>query len=363
MKILIINWRDITHPWSGGAERHIHELAKGWHIVGHNITILCGSYKGALKKENIDGIRILRIGGTYSIFFLAPFYFLFKLREEKFKFIIDVAHGLPFFTPFFATGAKIAIIVHHNHEKLWKTEFNHFFSYIGIFLEKKIVPLIYRNISSITLANTTKKELEQIGFRRVFAVPPGINTKIYKINSIKSPVPLILYLGRLRKYKNVDMLLNLYSSIKKEIPRVKLVIIGTGQDKDRLEDIARRKKILNDVIFKGYVSEEEKIQFLQKAWVLAFPSFIEGWGLVALEAAACGTPTVGFDVPGISDAIKHGQSGILVNNKLEFKLALINIIKNKNLRENFSKNAVKFAKRFNWNKSAMKFLSILELEN
>ena len=359
MNILLINWRDITHPWAGGAERHVHELAKEWSVKKHRVTLLCGNYKGGLHREVIDGIEILRIAGTYSIFFFAPFYYLLHLSKSNFDSVIEVAHGVPFFTPFFTSRKKI-LIVHHNHEKLWYTEWNRFIAAGGTFLENKVVPLVYRNVMIITLSNSVKKELQNLGLKKLEAIPPGIDRKVYKPYFPKPRKQTILYLGRLRKYKRIDMLLNIFPKIKKRFPGSVLVIAGTGQDRARLMRLARIYNLNDSVIFKGFVSEEEKVRLLQEAAVLVYPSIAEGWGLVSLEAAACGTPTIAFHASGIMDAVKDGKSGIIVRTKKEFYESLIRVLKDSKMKSTLSKGALKWAEQFDWRKSAQAFLDVLQ---
>lgn len=358
MRILVLNWRDITHPWAGGAERHLHELAKRWVKKGHKVVFLCGGYKGALRKEETDGIEIIRIGDTYSVYLLIPLYYILKLREEKFDCVIDTCHGIPFFTPLFTRRPKV-LIVHHNHKKLWQTEFGSLVSKVGIFLEERIVPWLYKKDVLVTLSHTEKKLLERIGFEKVEAIPPGIDNHFFRKRAKKAEFPTILYLGRLRRYKRVDILLKNFSDIKRQTPTVKLIIAGDGQDRSRLESIARRKKIDGDVVFKGLVSEDEKIKLLQHAWLLAFPSLVEGWGLVAMEAAACGTPTVGFNVPGIRDAVKDGESGLLADTRQDFIDSIIKILQDRKLRSRLSKGARKWVRQFSWDKTARNFLEVI----
>jgi glycosyltransferase involved in cell wall biosynthesis len=357
MKILILNWRYIFHPWTGGAERHIHELATQWTKKGHHVTILCGGFAKAPHRETINGIHIIRLGDTYTIYLLAPIYYIFFLRKKKFDVIISVAHGLPFFTPLFTRRNKI-IIIHQNHEELWKTEWGGIISRLGIFIENKIMPFIYRNIPVVTLSESTKYNLESLGFQKVYAIPPGIlvpNT-IHKLR--KSKTPTILYLGRIRKYKRVDFLLQIFPQIQNKIPHVNLIIAGDGQDKSRIEHIIRAKNIKN-VEVKGWVSDSEKYELLTTSWTLAFPSKIEGWGLVSLEAAACGTPTIAFKVPGLEDAVKNNESGILVKNQKEFTEAVIIVLSNRQLREKFSNLSKKWANKFRWDKSAESVMKII----
>ncbi len=354
MNILIINWRDITHPWAGGAERHIHELSKQFIRIGNRVTLLCGGFKGAKKKEQIDGINIIRVGNTYSIFLYAPIYYLFGLRAKKYDLIIEVSHGLPFFTPLFCRAPK-TLIVHHNHKTLWKTEFPQIWR-AGSFIEDKITPIIYKNIVTVTLSESTKEQLERMEFKKIYAILPGIRPVKPKFK--KNATPLILYLGRLRKYKRVDLLLRIYQRMKVKVSNLELIIAGDGQDRQRLKNLVE-KMDLRGILFKGFVTEDEKIRLLQKSWVLAFPSSIEGWGLVVLEAAACGTPTVGFRVSGVSEAIKHGKSGFLADSEDEFEQKLFKILKNKNLRDKLSKGALGWVKNFSWEKSCRSFMEAI----
>jgi glycosyltransferase involved in cell wall biosynthesis len=360
MKILIINWRDITHPWAGGAERHIHELAKIWVKQGNHVTLLCGGYPKMISKENIDQIEIIRIGNTYSIFLLAPYYYLFYLKQRKFNVIIDTAHGIPFFSPIFSRLPKI-LIIHHNHKSIWKTEWNSFIAKIGSWIENNFVPFIYRNIQIVTLSETGKNELQQIGYKKVTAIKPGIHIPDPSLLTPKTINPTILYLGRLRKYKRVDLLLHFLNDIAREIPTVELIIAGEGQDRHRIEHLINYHHYKNLINFKGHVSEDEKYSLLSSCWILAFPSLIEGWGLVATEALSCNTPTVAFRVKGLSDSICHGKTGFLAQNKKEFITYIIELLSaRKNMIDQKYKKMI--LDRYTWTKSASDFMKIINKE-
>jgi glycosyltransferase involved in cell wall biosynthesis len=100
---------------------------------------------------------------------------------------------------------------------------------------------------------------------------------------------------------------------------------------------------------------------LREAQALIFPAVREGWGLVVLEANACGTPAVGYDVPGLRDSIRHGETGMLVKpGDLEaLAEALVSLLTNNSLREKFSRNALEWSKQFSWNKTTWKVLKVL----
>ena len=127
MKILCFNWRDITHPMAGGAEVCLHEIAKRL-ADRHQVVLFCGKYNGCTARDEIDGIRIIRQGGNFSVYLHAIFSYLTDLRRENHDVIVDSINGVPFFTPLFVRKPKIAII------------FDSFFNYkfLGTFYHKQL---------------------------------------------------------------------------------------------------------------------------------------------------------------------------------------------------------------------------------
>ena len=141
-------------------------------------------------------------------------------------------------------------------------------------------------------------------------IPNGVDFKKYR-PGLKDPRPTILWVGRIKKYKNLDHLLRAYKIVKREVPDVQLIIIGTGDQEQAAKRLAKELE-LRDVYFLGKVSEEEKVRWMQRAWIIASTSMVEGWGMTITEAAACGTPAVAYNVPGLRDSVKHMETGILV---------------------------------------------------
>ena len=350
MNILILNWRDITHPWHGGAEVHLHETAKQLVRRGHTVTLLCGGYAGAKKTESIDGVSVLRYGGTYSIYVLAPIVYLLKLRGT-FDLLIDTEHGIPFFTPLFSRTKKICII-HHIHTTLFYSEFNLPFSAIGAWVEKHIVPILYRNVPILTLSESWVTELKHMGFRTVHAIAPGIEENYF--THPQQPLyeqPTILFIGRFRKYKQLNVVLHMMNNIRKRVPDTRLLICGAGQEELRLRKLTTNLKLDDCVEFTGFVSPATKRDLLSQSHVHAMPSQIEGWGLVATEAAACGLPTVAFAVIGLTESVANGISGILTKNKVEFEDAIVSLLSHAKQRASLSASAKTWAKQFSWERA------------
>ena len=94
MKILIFNWKDIKHPYYGGAEVNIHEQAKRWIKLGHEVTQFSPKFENSKSREVIDGVEIIRGGGRFNVYIVAFFEYLFKLRKKS-DVIIDIENGIP----------------------------------------------------------------------------------------------------------------------------------------------------------------------------------------------------------------------------------------------------------------------------
>jgi glycosyltransferase involved in cell wall biosynthesis len=358
MRILIFNWRDITHPWTGGAEMNVHEQARRWVRAGHQVTLFCGAYIGSDQRANIDGIEIVRRGGRFTVYLWAAVYYLRYFRG-KYDVLVDLENGIPFFTPLYSRIPKVCI-AHHVHTEQFHTEFSPPLSWIGIFLESVVMPLVYRRVPFITISQSSRTELARIGINpeRCSVVYCGLDHDQYRPGQAKAQQPLLICLGRLMRYKRVDMLIRLMVPIVEEHPDAVLHVVGFGPENE-LKRIVDQYGLGDHVVFHGRVSEGEKIRWLQQAWVLVTASMKEGWGLVAVEANACGTPAVAFSVPGLCEAIDHSHSGLLAESEEEFVKAVLRILEDGDFRDRLSRAAVKRAEQFNWDETATQSLGIL----
>jgi glycosyltransferase involved in cell wall biosynthesis len=360
MNILVFNWRDITHPWAGGAELNIHEQAKRWVLAGHQVTLFCGDYEGCAQRANIDGVEIVRKGSRLSVYLWAPIYYCLYFRQ-KYDVIVDIENGIPFFTPLFSKTPKVCI-THHVHTEQFQKEFSPFLARIGIFLESVMMPLVYRKIPFITISQCSREQLIHIGIKsdRCSVVYCGLDHNQYQPCQEKTSYPSLIYLGRLMNYKRVDLLIKMMPAILNVIPDAVLHLVGSGPTENYLKQLRCQLRLERNVIFHGHVNEGEKTYLLQHAWLFVIASMKEGWGLVAIEANACGIPVIAFNVPGLCEAIDNPHSGILVESEQEFVAWVANLIEDENLRKKMSRFALEHAKNFDWDVSAQQYLHILE---
>ncbi|MBO8161808.1 MAG: glycosyltransferase family 4 protein [Thermosipho sp. (in: Bacteria)] len=363
MNILILNWRDISHPQAGGAEKYVHEIGKRLVKKGHNVTLFCGSYPNANPYDKIDGIKIMRKGGKYTLYIWALVYLV--KNKDKFDVIIDSENGIPFFSPLLFDKKRVICIMHHVHIEVFDRELPFPLNKIGKLLEGKVMPMLYRESLFVPVSPSTKKEMFEKLFIRGNYFPivyNGVPFEKLNIGHKKTRAPNLIYFGRVKRYKRIDHIIWVYKRIKQRIKNVRLVIAGK-MDRGYFKEILKLNRELNlKVSFFDNVSEEKKVELLSQSWVYVITSMKEGWGISVIEANACGVPVVGYDVPGLRDSIRNEYSGLLVGNGDVDSLAneVMKLIENPKIRIKFSHNTKLWAERFSWEKSAERFERVLK---
>ncbi len=197
----------------------------------------------------------------------------------------------------------------------------------------------------------------------ITVVSPGIENTDFGTGE-KTIFPNIVYLNRLVKYKNVDDLIKAIYILRKDIPNIRLFIGGCRGAKYEtyLKELVKKLDLEEEVKFYPFLNEESKKKILQSAWIHVLPSIKEGWGISVLEAASCGTPTIGYNVSGLRDSVKNGETGLLVPyGKIEDLARVIKkVLLDTFLRERLSANSVMYAREFSWDKSAQKIKKTIE---
>lgn len=363
MNILVFNWRDIKNSWAGGSELFIHELMKRWLKQGNSVTLFCAQdIELSLPEfEIVDGVTIYRKGGRYSVYLWAIVYYIKKLRKDV-DLIVDVENGIPFFTTLYSRKKRVCLVYHvHGEQFFYELPFP--IAQIGFVLEKYLFPLLYKKVKIISISKSTKKKLTELGFSKnnIFIVNPGVEKNNSKSDSEgKYKKPTILYLGRIKSYKRVPILINSFPKIIEKFSNARLIIAGWGTDAPAVSDIIMKGRYRKNIEILGPVSEAEKRNLLEKSWIFVNPSIHEGWGISVIEANLYGTPAIAFDVPGLSDAIINNETGFLCKNQEDLINKINLVIENDKLRERLSLSARKWAGKFDWSLSAKQSLDILQ---
>ena len=360
LSVLILNWRDPKHPQAGGAERYLFEIARRLVERGHSVHWLTASFKGAPREDSIDGISITRVGNRFSVYALIPYTYLRYFRD-RFDAIIDAENGIPFFSPFFSLKPKVCLVF-HVHQRVFEKYLLPPIAFVFKWLEARLMPFAYASSRFVAISEDTKAELANLGVdeERIDIAHSGVDSSL--VAGPKSERPRVLYVGRLKAYKRVDRLIAAMPEVLASVPDAELVIAGTGDAKDGLAAYARELGVSSRVSFEGFVDERRKAALMASSWVFAMPSEMEGWGLTIIEANACGTPAVGFPVPGVGEAIVDGVSGLLVEDADSLAPVIVRVLHDERLRAELSRGAVMRAGEFSWDRATDVILESLRVE-
>lgn len=341
----------------GGAEVFTYEVAKRWVRDGHEVTWFTSEYPDSKKEEVVDGIRIVRAGGKYSVYGKAKQFYKKRFSKENFYVVIDEINTKPFFTPKFVNnGERIVALIHQLAKEYWFYETSFPMNYLGYhFFEKRWLSN-YLDVPTVAVSDSTKQDLSALGFKDVHVVTQGLNFEPLLKLPEKEDYPVIVFSGRLKRAKRPDHAIEAFKIVKDKLADGELWVIGDGPFKHDLKKMA-----FEGVKFFGKLSNEERRTLLKRCWVLVNPSVREGWGLNVIEANALGTPCVGYNVPGLRDSIKDGETGLLATNGDVKMLSekLFDMLSDDTLRNNFSRNSLEYSQNFSWDKTAEAFMKVM----
>jgi len=364
LRLLVINWRDPNNPLAGGAEIRFVELFSRFLKKGHEVSLLCAGYPGSSFKERWNGFEIYRVGGEYTFQWEAPRFYLSRFKHQPFDLVIEMMNKVPLYTPW-VVRHRLLVMVDHLFGKIAFMELPWpLASYVV--LSESLIPFCYRRSPMLVYSEGTKADLIRRGIpeRSIALIYNGVDAHTYFPDPLirKTEFPSVLYLGRLKRYKRVDLLLSAFLPVFKKEPRAKLIIAGKGDDLLRLQRWVGKLSLDGAVEFKGHVSEGEKRELLRSSWILAVPSVREGWGMVSLEAEACGTPVLVAGSPGIRETVEEGVSGFVVrgNSPSTFTEKILLLLQDEALRKRLSEGAVAFSRRFQWDLCADQTMALIE---
>lgn len=360
--VLILNWRDPTHPQAGGAEAYMFEMARRWVSWGHRVSWLTASYPGATYDETIEGVEIRRVGTAVTVYGAVPIEYLRNFRD-RFDVILDAENGIPFFSPFFSMKPKICVM-HHVHQQVLRKHLRFPLSAILAWAERVVMPRAYKNVKFVAVSEDTRREMEslRLAARPIEVVHNGVAPDLAP--GRKAALPTVLCLGRLKPYKRIDLVVRAFARVRESVPNAVLRIAGSGDAAvlAQLSAFANELGVRAAVFFEGYVDGERKRALLQEAWVCVSASEVEGWGVTTIEANACGTPAVAFAVPGLREAIVHDCSGLLVREGGDLAAAVTRILTDEALRSRLESGALARAKEFSWDRAAEAMMDVIARE-
>ncbi|MFC8663506.1 MULTISPECIES: glycosyltransferase family 4 protein [Streptomyces] len=345
-RIVFLARRDFGNEAAGGSELLVDRLAEGLTHLGHQVTLLCGG--PAAYRD----YRVVSAGGDLGHYLRARSAFQRQIGDCDL--LVEVCNGMPYLAPLWHRGPTLCL-VNHVHTDLWRMRFNGPLApaaRLGRRLEHWALAGAQRHNLLVAVSPSTAHALRAIGVERerIRVVHNGVEEPGPPAE--RSPEPLFLAMGRLVEYKRIDLLLRLWERVR-PVTGGRLVIVGDGPERERLEQLAGP-----GVEFRGHVSEAEKHRLLCAAWLLLHPSAVEGWGLVVTEAAARETPAIAFDVPGLRDSIVDGETGLLARGESSFAAAWCTLALSTHRRTLMGKAAGDRATQFRWHRTVRQFRAV-----
>lgn len=371
MKIAFVY--DAVYPWvKGGAEKRIYELGRRLVQQGHDVHVFgvkwwegadVISYEGMVlhgvcKKMElyVHGRRSISEAIIFSIGLIPHLY------KEKFD-LIDVG-VFPYFSCFSAKLVSVLTrtpVIFTWHE-VWGDYWYEYMGRSGYF--GKLVESIVSKLTSrsIAVSEMTKNGLGSLGVaaENIHIVPNGIDVKI--ISSIKPSVDKcdIIFVGRLIKEKNADVLIEAMDHARNMLPDIKCHIIGDGPERERLVGLVSEYGLTNNVRFFGFMDYNDVIAHIKSSRALVIPSSREGFGMVVIEAYACGVPVITVRGPrNAACGLVTEKTGFVVNlDAKELGETICVLMKDAALQRKMSRSTFDAAKYHDWDMISRQLMSV-----
>ena len=356
MNILAVNWQDLENPHAGGAEIHLFEIFGRLAEAGHRVRMVCSGWEGAPARATIRGIEVHRTGGRNSFALLGRGAVRRALAVERPDAVVEDVNKLPLFLAS-STDLPFCVLVPHLfgetafQEAPWPMA-------AAVWLAERPLPRAYRRAAFHAISESTRDDLVARGVapQRIRVIHPGVDAERFRPSPAepRASEPRFLYVGRLKRYKGIGLAIEALAAARRSRPDLRLDVAGTGDHRASLERLAAERGQSDAVTFHGFVSEEHKLALLRRAWANVFPSPKEGWGITVVEAAACGTPSLASDSPGLRDSVRHGETGYLVPHGHVSALAarMLELADDPALVARLGAAARRFAERLTWERSA-----------
>jgi len=349
----VVNWQDRTNPQAGGAEVHLHEIF-GRLAARHEVHLLCSGWRGAAPEEAVDGMHVHRVSTRYGFTFRARAAFRRLAAQVRPDIVVEDVNKAPLNLPRYWGGPFVLIVPH----LFGTTAFRELPLPLAaaVWAAERPMPRVYARAGVHAISDSTRRDLVARGFRAeaVRVIYPGVDAVHFTPDPgvPREAAPTFLYVGRLKRYKQIDVAIRALGALS---PPARLLVAGTGDDRGRLEALARRLGLAERVTFLGYVSEAEKIALYRRVWAVVLASLKEGWGITNLEAAACGTPALAADNSALRESVRDGETGYLfaTGDAAALGAAMSRVAADPAVRERLGRGARAFAETFSWERTAL----------
>jgi glycosyltransferase involved in cell wall biosynthesis/O-antigen/teichoic acid export membrane protein len=356
--ILVLTDRDWTHPQGGGTGTNLYGQVAQWLEWGHRVSVISCGYEGCARHERHGALEIHRVGGRSTVFPRAIWKAWRGLVPDA-DVVLEVVNGITFLTPLWLRTPRVTL-VHHIHRDHYVREMGRKGALAAYLLETAPLRYLYRGSRFITISQAAALDIEALGIPResISMNYIGVDLEAYTPGGERAPEPTLLYLGRLKRYKRIEVLLD----VIEQVGEARLEIAGDGDYSAAIAAEIERRGLDGRVRMHGHVSEQRKLELLRSSWVNLTASSAEGWCLTVMEAAACGTPSAALAVGGLPESIVDEETGLLALEPEELAEKTRRLVHDRRLRESLGRNALARAHEFTWERTARGNLAVLEAE-
>ncbi|WP_422674048.1 glycosyltransferase family 4 protein [Bailinhaonella thermotolerans] len=366
VRVAVLNFREPGQSVAGGAEEYAWQVCRYLVSRGARVDFVTGREPGQPRTEVLDGITLHRMGGKFSVYALAPLWL--ARHRRSFDIVIDCMNGIPFFAPA-VVPRRVPVIsmVHHVHDRQFYAFLPHWLARIGCFIEGPVAHRLYRNCTTVTVSESSRTELrEKLGWRApIHVIPNGSPIAAEIGEGTAAGDPAVVYLGRLVVHKRVERVVDLAETLAPDWPGMHVHVVGRGPELEPLSERVAAKGLRDRVHLHGFLDDPEKNAVLASARLAVTASEFEGWGLTVIEAAALGVPTVAYDVPGLRDSVKDGETGWLVRDGEDLPGVVSRALKelaDPERREEVRRACTAWAREFTWGKTGSSMTSLIAAE-
>jgi phosphatidylinositol alpha-mannosyltransferase len=341
------------YPYPSGVSELVHHLSEELRQRGHRVQILTTSF-GDDGPECRD---VTRIGKAILLpmnksFATVPFDLAMSGKVKRFlrSNAFDVVHLNGFFPPDISYYA-----LHHSQSvnvvSFLTVGFRNYGP--GAWVWNLMSGGLNRQMHGrIALTQGALKYIQPFFPGEFRVIPPGVDTTRFRPAASRKPqAASILFVGRLDKRKGLDVLLRAMPEVVSRFPEARLTVVGKGPMEAESRRLAHELGLRSRVEFKGYAANNDLPAFYAAADVYCSPALGgEAFGIVLLEALACGTSVVASDITGYNEVVTHGETGLLCppNDPAALARTLIEMLSRADLREKFRTAGLKKAEELSW---------------
>lgn len=417
MKILWLTWKDRQHPLAGGAELVNEELAKRLAADGHEVVFVVGGFKGAASRETITvsatpvevaetpvpedklhveltrtfldilpqfkppkipkvpspqeeapsaAYMIIRLGNRWNVYLQTRRYYKQHLQGWA-DIVIDEVNTVPFFAKWYVRERNI-IFAHMLCRQIWFYEMFLPLNIIGYLLEPIYLWLL-RDREVITVSESTKRDLTKFGFKaeKIHIISEGIEeSPLPELPSAsdKFPKPTLLSLGSIRSMKRTLDQIKAFEIAKQTIPDLELIVAGDSQGRygHKVLEAIGSSPYSQSIQYKGRVTGAAKLDLMRRAHLILVTSVKEGWGLIVTEASSHGTPAVVYNVDGLRDSVRDGETGLVTRTNTPQTMAdtIVELLHDQTGYGSLRQKGWQWSKSINFDQSYQDFLGALK---